>query len=202
MIRLSILTLVAALHLAVTSLAQAPDPTATVHLKILLPANADDLGVAKVTLFKSESTGQDYAKQFRDNTAPNIPFGIYQLEAYTDGFASAEREVVVYQSEVWVVMGLKIGGIDYDQRRFKLSGTVRHLPSTVQPVWVRLTGVHSTLVMDAKLDVNGNFVMAGLPEDKCVVIVWSGTRILDTRPLDIPKHQPLVIDLAQGKGQR
>jgi hypothetical protein len=203
MIRISILALVAALSLSLRSQAQAqaPAPTAVVHLKILYPPSGDDLGTAKVTLFKSESDGRDYAKRFRDNTASNIPYGVYHLRAYQDSFWSAERQVVVYQPDVWVVMGLQIG-MDYELNPFKLSGTIRHLPPAGQPVWVRLTSVYSTFVMDTKVEDSGAFSAARLSGDKYVLIVWSGTKILDVRPVNIPRDEPLVIDLAQPAGSR
>ena len=197
MARTSKLALISTLILAVASQAQAPMARATVHLKILHAGSGEDLGVARISFFKS-ATGQDYAKQFRENLGTNIPYGIYHLGAYQDGFWRAERQVVVLQPEVWVVMGLHIG-MEHELTPFKLSGSIRHFPPSRNPVWVRLTGVHSTLVMDAKVDERGEFLMTGLLREKCVLTVWSGTKILDVRPVSIPTDAPLIIDLASAR---
>jgi len=203
MIRISILAAIAVLHLATASHAQAPSPVATVHLKIFLALNGDDLGAPKVILFKSRQDGQDYAKKFRDGTISNIAYGVYDLRAYQDGFEVVERrEILVYRPEVWVVMGTQIGRIDFEPDRFRLSGTVRPLPSTGQPVWVRLTSIYSNLLMDAKVDKSGVFEMAGLKRDKCVLTVWSGTRILEVRPVDISSDRAVSVILSHVKDER
>ena len=179
---------------------QEPEPVAKVHLKIVAALNGDDLGTARVTSFKSETDGRDYAKQFRDNIASTIPYGVYRLRLYQDGFYTAEGQVVVAQPVVWVVMGLHVGSIVSPEPPWpaELSGIIRNIPSGDDPVWVRLAGVHSTVVRDAKVDDSGNFLIAGLRRyDKAVLVVWSGAKILDFRTVTIPTEGPLVIDLAQ-----
>lgn len=180
------------------------DQSAAVHLKTIVAASGDDLddlGPAKVTMFKSETDERDFAKRFRDNRASDIPYGVYRLRVHHDGFYSAERQVVVSQPIVWVVVGLEIGGIGSDARNFEVAGTVRNIPRAGEPLWVRLAGVHSTLARDAKVDESGNFVIAGLRQDKAVLIVWSGREILHVTQVVIPTHVPLVIDLEQKAGR-
>jgi hypothetical protein len=197
MVRELALALVSFLILFTNSLAVVSPPTAEVHLKILIAPTGDDLGTAKVTQFKSESDGRDYSKRFRDNVATNIPYGLYRLQLYQDGFYTAERQVVVKQPIVWVVTGLDIGGAGDDMRSFTVTGNVRNTPPTGEPVWVRLTGVHSMLMRDAKLDDSGKFLIAGLRQDKAVFIVWSGGQILHVKPVSIPSDKPVTIDLAE-----
>lgn len=182
--------------------AQDPERVAKVYLKIVVAPNGedlDDLEPAKITFFKSKIDGHDYARRFRGNVASDIPYGVYQLRLYQTGFASAEREVVVKQSEVWVVVGLHPGEISGDPWAYELFGTVRNIPSSDRPVWVRYVGVQSTLVGDAQVDGSGSFVIAGLRRDRGLLIVWSGKQILDVRPVDVPTDEALLIDLTPGK---
>jgi len=179
---------------------QEPERAAKVYLRIVVAPNGDDLDdlePAKITFFKSKIDGHDYAPRFRGSVASDIPYGVYQLRVYQTGFYSAEREVVVKQPEVWVVVGLHPGEIAGDPWPYRLSGAVRNIPSGEQPVWVRYVGVHSTLVGDAKVDDSGSFQIAGLKRDKGLLIVWSGRQILDTRLVTVPTDESLVISLAQ-----
>jgi hypothetical protein len=50
---------------------------------------------------------------------------------------------------------------------------------------------------DAKLDDSGKFLIAGLRQDKAVLIVWSGGQILHVKPVSIPSDKPVTIDLAE-----
>jgi len=200
MSRRALLALVVGLYLffSAASLAQEPERAARVYLKLVVAPNGEDLDdfePAKITFFKSKIDGRDYARRFRGNVFSDIPYGVYQLRVYQTGFASGEREVVVREPEVWVVVGLHPGTIGGDPWSGRLSGAVRNIPSSDQSVWVRYVGAHSTLVGDAKVDGSGNFVITGLRQDRGLLIVWSGKQILDIRPIDVPTDGPLVIDL-------
>lgn len=190
------------LYFAAAGSAQEPEPAAKVYLKVVVAPNGedlDDLEPAKITFFKSKIDGHDYTKHFRGNVASDIPYGVYQLRVYQTGFASGEREVVVAQPEVWVVVGLHPGTIGGDPWGERLSGTVENIPPSARPVWVRFVGVHSSLVGDAKVDASGKFVIGGLQIDRGLLIVWSGKQILDTRIVAVPSDADLVIDLKLDK---
>src|SRR5271154_1206019 len=100
-----------------------PEPqraTAVLHLKLVLPYTGADLGTARVTSFSSND-GKDYAKQFKESSASGIPYGIYQLQAGTAGYFDSDREVLVSQPEVWVVLGVGMGSTrGWDEGGFPL----------------------------------------------------------------------------------
>ncbi|HEX9760323.1 MAG TPA: hypothetical protein VGA40_05370 [Candidatus Acidoferrales bacterium] len=197
MVRSALLTFV--LLLSISGTGSLVDPTAVVHLKIVDAFTGNDLGTARVVSFKSESNGQDYAHSFRSNVAPGIPYDTYRLRLYQDGFYTAERIVVVKQAEVWVVAGLHLGAIDFDPASTQLTGKVQNAPANAGPIWVRITGVHSTQTGDAKVDDSGRFTIGGLYGDKVVLVVWSEGRVLYTSSLTIPSAKPITVDLKHQK---
>ncbi len=178
------------------ALAQARAGTATIHLKIVAAEIDLDLGEAWVTRFQSEETGEDYAKQFRNNRASGIPYGTYQIKLHQDGFYSAVRRIVVYQPEVWVVMGLEVG-MEGGPRVHTIIADIRPLPSATEEVWVRLVGVFTDTIIDSKVRSSGTVLLAHVPVGHHVLIIRVGTRILATKPVTVPQRDPLIVELPE-----
>ena len=63
--------------LPITSAGQQQAKKATVHI-VVVDGFGRDLGEARVASFERYG-GQDLAKLFRENTAKNIPYGVYQV---------------------------------------------------------------------------------------------------------------------------
>ena len=171
--------------------------SAAVRLRIVDVAGRD-LGEANVEEFAPKNNEADLAKKFRRNAAFGIPFGVYHLRAGAAGFWSAQRDVRVFQPDVWVVMQLDLGmgTTEGGLQTFSLSGSVSGLRSISQPVWLRAVGVYSGVIVDAKVDDDtGHFALAGLPQGAYVVITVQAGRVLDTRSAQIPTASPLHIDL-------
>jgi len=179
---------------------QGQPPKATVHVRIV-DSSGQDLGEPKVTLFRSESNQEDFASHFRQGSATGLPFGVYKLRAYTQGFWSAERQVRVFQHDVWVVLSLELGmgKSEGGLSTYTLSGSVRNLPPVEQLAWLRLSGVYSTVMIDAKASATGDFSMAGIPQGLYVLIVTQGQKILEVRTVQIPVAGPLDIELIKEK---
>jgi len=171
--------------------------SATVRIRIL-NCLGGDLGRAKVAAFRSFQSERDFAQRFRGDSAVGIPFGMYHLRAYTTGFRSADRDVPVFQSEVWVVMELVLG-MEGMPERYRLSGAVRNSEPSGEEVWLRLAGLYSGVLMDAKANYAGDFTMAGIPTGSYILATIQGKRVLDTRPVQVPTTGPLEIDLQPGK---
>jgi len=165
-----------------------------VYLRIVNAATGEELESTKVTLFKDESTGRDFATQFEGKSARGIPFGVYRLRAHAIGYTTAERDVPVFEREVWVTLGLQFG-MEGLSTLFRLSGKISFPPSMRNQLWVRLTSVYSSFVMDAKVDATGSFSMTSLPQGKHVLIVSNRSRILYLAQIDLPAREPLRIDL-------
>ena len=166
--------------------------SAIVHLRVV-DHTGHILGPIKVETFKPDSGGIDLADRFKDTTAVS-----YRLRAYSSGFWAAEREVRVFQPEVWVVMQLEIGMGRYEGglSTFELSGSVKNMTDESEPIWLRLTGIHSAVVLDARASTFGDFKMAGIPQGLYVLVTTQGDRILDTRTIRIPATVRIEIDPA------
>ena len=187
------------LLLIACSLGQGQSRKATVHIRIV-DHSGQDLGAPEVSLFRSEDKGQDFTSRFRilRSTATGIPFGIYKLRAYAPGFWSGERQVRVFQDDVWVVLSLELGmgKLEGGLSTYTLSGRVRSLPFPEQPAWLRLSGVYSTVVIDAKASDTGDFSMSGIPQGLYVLIVTQDGKALDVRTVQVPAAGSLEIKLA------
>ncbi len=191
--------LVVFLLLLVCSLGQGQSRKATVHIRIV-DNSGQDLGDPEVSLFRSEDDGQDFASRFRilRGSATGLPFGIYKLRARTHGYWSAERQVRVFQDDVWVVLSLELGmgKLEGGLSTYTLSGRVRNLPPVEQPAWLRLSGVYSTVVIDAKASDTGDFSMSGISQGLYVLVVTQDRKVLDVRTVQVPAAAPIDIKLA------
>jgi hypothetical protein len=177
------------------AVAETQRKTATVRLRIVTTPG-DDLGVATVKTFEWEYGDvrpPNFADHFRQNTASDIPYGLYRLCARTTGFETGCAEVPVYQPEVWAVLPLRFG--NGPSLSGQVAGVVKNAPSAESPVWLRLMGVYWDMTVDAKADSSGRFQMSGIPPGKWVLVTIQSNRILDTRPLEIPMAKRLEIDL-------
>ena len=80
--------------------------SAVVHIALFDGYGKHLAADAEVEQFRSED-GRDFAKRFKHNIAPAIPFGVYTIRARARGFWSAEKKVRVFQPEVWVAVALE-----------------------------------------------------------------------------------------------
>lgn len=177
--------------------------TATVHIR-LVDAAGNDIGEAKVEKFQSQTHKRNFATNFHKNSASDIPYGVYQVRAYATGYWTAQREVRVFQPVVWVVMQLELGmgRTEGGLPTFELSGRVKRIASKDEPVWLRLTGVYSSVSIDAKAHQLGTFTIAGIPQGLYVLTTLQGKRVLDVRPIQIPVQEPVVVDLRPGDREK
>ena len=174
---------------------------ATVHLKIVA-VDGSDLGRAKVAMFKKKfvqlSSDREMASRFKNNSIDQVPFGTYRLKVYATGFYETEREVQVFAPEVWVVVQLQVGeevgtlGLP----TFTLPGKVICSGEGSEPLWLRMTGVYSSVVIDAKIPESGEFQVVGIPQGEYVLIARQGTRIAHTLTFRVPTSTPVIIDLS------
>jgi len=181
---------------------------AIVHI-VLVDGFGRYLGEAKVASFKNMDSGQDFSRYFQENTAKNIPYSVYQVRVHKTGYFSGQVTAQVFQPEVWVVVGLRYGEElpAYPAPRLRLTGTVKNLDPSDQPVYMRLVGVYSDFMMDTRvnLDQSRAFTFAGVIPDGAYILLTIGrTRVLDVRQLKVafPAKEPIVIDLDPAVGKK
>ncbi len=188
------------------ALQQRQTETATIHVRIV-DVRAHDVGEARIESFKqveffsSRKNRKDYASRFHQNTASDIPYGIYHLRVSARGFWSAERDVRVFQSDVRVVVQLELG-MGSDEGGFvsyPVSGRVKNLLPSSEPVWVKLVGVYSGVNMETKVSSSGDFILNKVPQGGYVLITIRETKILDCRPVEVPMSAPVLIELRTDK---
>jgi len=179
--------------------AQSEEPTATVHLR-LIDSLGEDISQPEVAVFQDEFSGRNLAGRFHDGNARKIPFGVYYMRAHATGFASGNRVVAVYQGDVWVLMGLEAGNIaDPGPLPKRVSGSLRNIRS-FEGVWVRLAGVCTGVLMDAKPDRAGDFTITGVPDGRYILLTSQNGRVLDLRELMVSgKSVELTVDLNSAK---
>jgi len=81
---------------------------ATVHI-VAVDNFGDDLGESKIESFKDVDYGHELARRFHENTASKIPYSVYSLLLSHRGFESTKRTVYVFNSDVWVLVGIGCG---------------------------------------------------------------------------------------------
>ncbi len=176
---------------------------ATVHI-VYLAWDGTEMGKVVVQAFRIEE-GKEFKSLFRDNTAHNIPYGVYDLTADLNGFLPDRKMVDVVQPEVWVVVhpwfvhGDTIGyGPD-----FVVKGTVKNIGRNEEPIYVRLVGVYNQYSQDTKVQTagtSGTFNLSGIgPDGRYVLITTGRSGVLDMRALTTGNAPwpPVEIDLAK-----
>jgi hypothetical protein len=179
---------------------------ATVHI-VVVDGFGRNLGVAEVDSFKYT---EDFSKRFQRNTAKDIPYGDYKVRVHITGFESGEVTAQVFQPEVWVVVGLMAGGQrgEYPGPTLQMTGTVKNIDPSEQPVYIRLSAVYSNFMMDTRVNVrgqSGTFTLAGvIPNGEYILLTIGRTRVLDVRQLKVafPAKGPIMIDLEPAAGKK
>lgn len=192
----------AVLLLQFSGAAQEQARKATVHI-VVVDGFGHDLGEANVTSFQSFGSGKNLAQRFHDNTAKDVPYGVYRVRAHKVAFVSGEVTARVFQPDVWVRIGLSISEElpIYPAPRLQVSGTIKNLDPAEEPLYVRLAAVYSDFVMDTRVEssgASGAFTFSGVIRDgKYELITIGRTKILDVRTIDVtyPVKTPIVIDL-------
>lgn len=165
--------------------------TATVHLK-LVNFRGDDLGDGTVEVFKDVYGSKNLASRFTANQAKNVLFGTYRIRVYKKLFSASERTILVNQPDVWAVIQLHVGE-ENGPLLYTIAGKVLGSSSTGDPVWIRATGLYSSVIADTQMREDGTFQLV-LPGGVYVVTTRSGTHVMDTRTVAIPpEHQVGVI---------
>ena len=118
----------------------------------------------------------------------------------------------MFQPDVWVVVGLKIGEElpIFPAPRLELTGTVKNIDPDEQPVYMRIAAVYSNFMMDTRMNVNvlsqsGTFTLSGvIPDGEYILLTIGRTRVLDMRQLKVafPAKEPIMIDLASAAGKK
>ncbi len=181
---------------------------ATVHV-VFVDGFGRDIE-AKVVSFKVADTGHDLARQFQQNRAAGIPYGVYEVSAVQVGYVTAHVTAQVFQPDVWLVVALRPGEElpVFPAARLQLSGTIKNFDPGEQPVYVRLVGVYPDFIIQTRVEVSsnsGSFTLAGIiPDGKYVLVTIGRTKVLNVQLLDVhfPAKIPIVIDLADGKRAR
>lgn len=180
---------------------------ATVHI-IVVDGFGRDLGNATIASFKNLDNGRELANRFKENTARDVPYSVYKVRVQRAAYFPGQITAQVFQPDVWLVVGLRVGEElpEFPAPRLEMSGTINNLDPTEEPVYIRLAGVYSNFIMDAKarvLDHSGTFELAGvIPDGKYILITIGRTGILDVRQVGVkfPAKTPIEIDLAQRGG--
>ena len=134
------------------AVAACEEQRATLHFKIV-SQSGKDLGFAEVTSLQRlyPEIGKNQARDVKENVIGGLPYGTYRIRLHVKGFRTAEREVHLYKPEVWTVIQLQIGE-EGGPSLFEVRGRVNRKEEdpTNQTPWLRLTGIYSAFVFDAK----------------------------------------------------
>jgi hypothetical protein len=166
---------------------------ASVHIRVVGHIG-QDIGEPHIALFKLKDNDKDYASRFYHSSASGLPFGVYHLELWSKGNITAEREVRVFQPDVWIVVGL-VFSVEGGPLPWQLSGSVKGYDIAKGPVFIKLLGVYPDGVMDTRAGDSGDFSILGIIQGRYVLVTLQDGHVLDVRSVYVPSDCPVVIDL-------
>jgi hypothetical protein len=110
--------------------------------------------------------------------ATAIPYGDYLLRVRVPGFRNHQQPLHVYQTHVYVRIGLAISRvIDEDPQSFR--GILRPAPRRGQEIWVKLVPILTgTPTMDYLVDPDGRFSFSGVNSGQYLVLVIRGEQCI------------------------
>jgi hypothetical protein len=167
-------------------------PIATVELRVYVENNGKFLEQPAVHEFIS-ADGKNFASRFHYGVAEGIPYGVYKIYAYREGYTSIGGLVSVYQPKVTVVRGMAVGTIT--ESRNSLRGRVIGTPPPHS--FVRLVGIYSDETQDSAIGSGGSFSFDNVSDRNYVLfVIGEGSSILASRILTTwDRRPPLVIQL-------
>lgn len=175
--------------------------TAKVHIVLVDTYGRNLSGQALVGSFQEIGVREDFATSFRDNEASNVPFGVYQASIGAKGFWNVRKQVRVFQAEVWVVAALEIGmgSSEGGLPTADLVGVMKGRRSE-DPIWIRLSGVYSQVVIDERI-TESQFKLSAVPNGEYVLAVTQAGRVLDVQSVRTPvaEGKPITIDLSESR---
>jgi hypothetical protein len=150
------------------------------------------LGTPTVRLFESEDH-KDLASAFHAGPADRIPFGVYKLEAYMNGFYPEVRYVAIYQPRVTVIVGLPFGREVLTlpvppMVEGKLLGS---LPRD-KKYFAKLIGIYSNRTLESNISADGRFDFSVPWDGRYLLLVVSEDGVLATRTIDVPYTGPAL----------
>src|SRR5215472_14223426 len=141
--------------------------TAIVHV-IDVGSMHESNGNFKVASFINVDDGNEFASAFHNNTAMDIPYGIYELVASMPFAHTVKRQVYVFKPEVWVFISLELSPVslpEYLSPREVITGEVTNINPEDEPIYVTLVGLHVPYTIDDMLVMSGSsgtFKLAGV----------------------------------------
>jgi hypothetical protein len=186
---------------------EVPREFGRVHIVSLLTGlnsvESESADVVFVGKFQNTLDGTDMSDLFKDAVADHIPYGSYHLEAAV-GLAGVERDVDVFQPDVWVFSDSKgfYGDSDGPSSPDNIvSGELRTIPANEKPVFMVMSGVYMPYTINSVVsdmaNGNGTFSFIGTnPVGEYMLYTIGKSGILDAREFKAPRESKIVIDLA------
>ena len=143
---------------------------------------------------------KNLAEKFKNGVAEGVPFGVYRMKGYVQGFLSEERTVWVFQRHTTIILGLTVGGIDFPiTHNFRGRVFGKPLP-TGKKSFVKLSGIFSGVSAESLIGADGGFEVGNVPDGNYLLLVVSDDSLIAIRQVHIPNDQanfgvPYVIDV-------
>lgn len=170
----------------------AKSKTATVRI---VPVYEDGTALSpqdlEVERFASKYEGTDLASHFKAATGSEIPYGVYRARIRMNGFWSVDRDLYISQPDVIAVtafdigMGKNEGGLRTSDLKARLRGG--DLASGA--VLIRLSGVYSSMIMDAEVNQSGDFSLLAVPDGQYTLSITQNGKVLSVQSVALPLKQ-------------
>ena len=176
-------------------------PTATVNV-VAYEAGGRYLGAPNIRIFMELDEQKDFAAEFHEGRAIQIPYGEYRVEAQQQGFFPDIKRVAVYQPFVTIVVGLRFAS-ELPQIPPMLSGHIVGLRGATDRFFVKLVGIYENVSAESAISSDGSFTVGGLTPGLFALMIVGEKEVLITRTVTIPYvGAPLEIEIKGDVGKR
>ena len=138
---------------------------------------------AKVTL-TSVGPNETFTAVGGEARFDRIPFGLYDLEVRLPGFLTRKERIRVYQPSLIFQISLELAPT-HSYERPELSGSIRSDVKARPDLWVRLTAIYSSDLVENAVDGSGKFELDGIAPGKYLLILFQKDKVLATKPIDV-----------------
>lgn len=182
---------------------EVPREFARVHIVPLLEGissvKADSADLVTVTTFQNRLDGTEMSGLFKKAVADQVPYGYYHLE----GIGVFNREVDVFQPDVWVFSGFQatLGDSEISGPGNVVRGELKNIPANERPVFMTMSGVYMPYMINSVVSETGNgsgsfSFVASNPYGVFMLYTIGKSGILDARVFKTWRESEIIIDLS------
>lgn len=131
------------------------------------------------------------AAEKRSSDVLEIPYGVYFIEVYAQGFEPYVVRIQISRPETWIPVGLTVGSLGAPVTPGSVSGKVTEYSKT--PVWLKLVGLYSDFIAHTAADSSGGFRFREIRPGKYLLLIFQRGELLESKVLEVRNAEQVTI---------